>query len=74
MTKINDDLDLYSGAFKDVLGNSAIESSKKVIIEIKEFLEASSEMITVAVVQLRKSHGPGFSLNTIVQIDNEFYD
>ena len=67
LIKLNDDIDLFGGAFKDVLGNTAIESSKKIIMEIKEFLESSPEMVTVAVIQLRKTHGPGFSLNTIVR-------
>jgi len=57
---------LLKEAFKDVsLGKSAIESSTKVMDEMLEFFEASPEMISLSVLTLRKSHGPGFNVNTV---------
>jgi hypothetical protein len=70
LNKINEDLELFTGSFKDVLGNSAIDSSKKVLVELKEFLDSPPEMISIAVITLRKSHGPGFNLSTIKLLMN----
>lgn len=65
--KLRDEIDLLKGAFRDVLGASQIDSSIKVLGEILDFLDAGSSMISVAIIQLRKSNGPGFNLNTVVR-------
>ena len=63
--KLRNERDLFKGAFKDVLGKSAIESSAKVMEEMLEFFESSPALISVAVLTLRKSHGSGFNAKTV---------
>mmetsp|Transcript_11293 Transcript_11293/g.9690 ORF Transcript_11293/g.9690 Transcript_11293/m.9690 type:complete len:101 (+) Transcript_11293:2158-2460(+) len=56
---------IFRDAFRDVLGKSAIESSLKVIEELISFFESNTLMISKAVADLRKSHGPGFNVKTV---------
>lgn len=65
--KLRDEIELFKGAFKGALGANMINSSVKVLGEILNFLDASPSLISVAVIELRRSNGPGFNLKKVVK-------
>ncbi len=68
--KLQSDKETINGAYQRVLGEFLTLETLKIIDDFIDFLDVSSDMISVSCTKLREFNGPSFTLNTCKALIN----